>query len=163
MPPRTLLPDARPRRSQVVHSGRVAVRASPSSEAKCVGAKAPGERVIGVEEVSGWVKLSGQSKGLAAGGEQWMKIDGTDVGLGRLLERMGLSDAFRGGPKAEDEEDEEEDEIEPWKRAPDSRRKPPAAAAATDGAEAAEGGSRPPAAARAHAPPKEPTPAVEVA
>lgn len=76
--------------SQVVHSSRVAVRCAPAPDAKPVGIKMPGDMLVGVEEVSGWVKLAGNTAS-----EQWMRIDGRELGLGRLLERMDIDDAFR--------------------------------------------------------------------
>lgn len=73
---------------KVVHTGRVAVRVAPDTSAKAVGAKVPGERVVGSEMKPGWLKLAG-------GKEEWMLIHGRSLGLGLLLERTGLTEAVR--------------------------------------------------------------------
>mmetsp|Transcript_7171 Transcript_7171/g.12448 ORF Transcript_7171/g.12448 Transcript_7171/m.12448 type:complete len:147 (-) Transcript_7171:51-491(-) len=73
---------------KVVHSSRVAIRSAPAADAKPVGLKMPGERFVAVEEAPGWVKLTGVP------GDQWVRIDGKELGLGKLLERIDLSEAF---------------------------------------------------------------------
>ena len=66
---------------------RVAVRASPSTDAQIVGVCLKGERLQTSARAGNWVRLAPASvpRG-AAGGAAWMMVDGAGVGCGPLLE-----------------------------------------------------------------------------
>ena len=64
------------------------MRAAPDTAAKAIGAKAPGERVVGAELQPGWLKLAGER-------EEWILIHGRELGLGLLLERTELAAALQ--------------------------------------------------------------------
>merc|ERR1739848_475361 len=65
---------------RVVHKPRVAIRGEPSTNGAIVGSKVTGAIVV-AEKVEGkWIKLKGE--------DGWMLTDGTEVGLGMLLEAV---------------------------------------------------------------------------
>ena len=74
---------------RVVHRPRVAVRAEPSVKAAIVYALAAGEVFhVEAELASGWVKVAADEAWVHQIQEGYVLIDGAELGLGRLLERL---------------------------------------------------------------------------
>ena len=95
---------------EVVHSGPVAVRAGASIEAKAVGCRMPGERVLVREVVNGWARLDGGTSGGEHTGSSWMLLDATEHGLGPLLRPAPAAPAPSQKTAADgDAEDDESD------------------------------------------------------
>lgn len=63
---------------------RVVVRAEPSTRSEALAAKNKGELITAVRECAGWVLLKQRFHGR----EGWMLIDGSALGMGRLLQRV---------------------------------------------------------------------------
>ena len=78
------LPPRRLPEWKVVHAPRVAVRSAPDTKASLAGSKMEGETVTAEAEEGGWIRLAAES----TSGARWMLIDGAEVGLGKLLERV---------------------------------------------------------------------------
>ncbi len=73
-------PPPPPRAYVVRHATRVAVRDGPSTSAKAVGMRLPGEKVLVKEVVKGWARLDlGDGGGNPGGQERWMLVDGPDA------------------------------------------------------------------------------------
>ena len=70
------------RQYKVVHGPRVAVRATPATDGKIVGAYGKGTVVTGTARVGDWIKLERSPQ---QGCDAWMLTDGTTLGLGQLL------------------------------------------------------------------------------
>ena len=79
----------------------VAVRAAPSRTAAMVSCRKKGDEILVAEEANGWVRLShedddwGWQRQLASESsassqtkEAWMLVDGAEVGLGALLQKV---------------------------------------------------------------------------
>jgi hypothetical protein len=102
---------AKQRIFRVVHGPRVAVRSSPSRQARIIGCKLPDDELMVAEERAGWARLSefddwwgmelaraapaGEEEGGDAAdapgrAEAWMLVDGAEVGLGALLKEVQL-------------------------------------------------------------------------
>eukprot|EP01065_Artemidia_motanka_P006517 TRINITY_DN13208_c0_g1_i1.p1 TRINITY_DN13208_c0_g1~~TRINITY_DN13208_c0_g1_i1.p1 ORF type:complete len:777 (+),score=227.58 TRINITY_DN13208_c0_g1_i1:68-2398(+) len=64
---------------------RVRVRNAPGQHAKHVAWRVRGDIVTVVDKVGGWVRLE------ADGEEQWMPVDGTAMGMSKLLEPIGMA------------------------------------------------------------------------
>eukprot|EP00656_Telonema_subtile_P016883 TRINITY_DN18955_c0_g1_i1.p1 TRINITY_DN18955_c0_g1~~TRINITY_DN18955_c0_g1_i1.p1 ORF type:complete len:334 (+),score=62.36 TRINITY_DN18955_c0_g1_i1:100-1101(+) len=65
---------------RVVHAPRVVLRAERGRSSRMVGSKAVGEEVIADLELDGWVRTAESA--------HWLLVDGAEVGLGPLLERV---------------------------------------------------------------------------
>eukprot|EP01062_Namystynia_karyoxenos_P073115 TRINITY_DN69963_c0_g1_i1.p1 TRINITY_DN69963_c0_g1~~TRINITY_DN69963_c0_g1_i1.p1 ORF type:complete len:854 (+),score=211.35 TRINITY_DN69963_c0_g1_i1:114-2564(+) len=72
---------------------RVRVRSAPGQHGRHVTWRLRGEVVTIAEQVGGWVRLHTPD----GDEEQWMPLDGAGMGMGRLLEPIGLARELLGG------------------------------------------------------------------
>jgi uncharacterized protein YraI len=76
-------------RWKVLHT-RVAIRAGPSTRAAIIGVVRQGAELESCQQQNCWIRLAPRfAPSQSAIGAAWMLTDGKEVGLGRLLERMG--------------------------------------------------------------------------
>jgi len=101
-----LTPPKPPETYKVVHDKFTPVRATPSRDAKVMGAKAPGEKVLVREVVNGWAKLDESTTQK----ELWMLVDATSFGLGVLLEKVEEPKAQKEEGKTGEAEDDDDDD-----------------------------------------------------
>lgn len=76
------------RQYKVVHGPRVAVRATPATDGRIVGAFGKGSVVTATARVGDWIKLERSPQ---QGCDAWMLTDGTTLGLGQLLHELPRS------------------------------------------------------------------------
>ncbi len=74
---------------RVVHSPRVAIRDAPSLSGRIMSSKVAGEQVVGSAIVNEkWLQLSPMEENSAKDRDAFMLIDGKELSLGQLLERI---------------------------------------------------------------------------